>query len=94
LLGILAGSDLVIDDIRNYGLFFMVIDPKLFMPNGQYTARVTAYRQIIEAVRPAADVNAVRVPGDSSQQKRRANLEKGVIHLDEKVYARLRELAE
>ena len=94
LLGILAGSDLVIDDIRNYGLFFMVIDPKLFMPNGQYTARVTAFRQIVEAVRPAADVNAVRVPGDSSQKKRRINREKGVINLDEKVYARLRELAE
>jgi LDH2 family malate/lactate/ureidoglycolate dehydrogenase len=93
LLGILAGSDLVIDDINNYGLFFVVIDPKLFMPNGQYTARVTAFRQIVEAVRPVAGENAVRVPGDSSQQKRRANREKGVINLDEKVYARLRELA-
>jgi LDH2 family malate/lactate/ureidoglycolate dehydrogenase len=72
----------------------MVIDPKLFMPNGQYTARVTAFRQEIEANRPAAGVNAVRVPGDSSQQKRRENREKGVINLDEKVYARLQALAE
>jgi LDH2 family malate/lactate/ureidoglycolate dehydrogenase len=94
LLGILAGSDLVIDDISNYGLFFMVIDPKLFMPNGQYTARVTAFRQIVEAVRPAAAANAVRVPGDSSQQKRRINRDKGVINVDEKVYARLRKLAQ
>ncbi len=92
LLGILAGSDLVIDDISNYGLFFMVIDPKLFMPNGQYTARVTAFRQVIEANRPAAGAGSVRVPGDSSQQKRCVNREKGVINLDEKVYARLREL--
>ena len=103
LLGILAGSELVIDDVSNYGLFFLVIDPKLFMPSDQFPARVSAFRQVIASTRPLAansgDVNhtgggAVRVPGDSSQQKRRANRAKGVINLDEKVYARLRELAE
>ncbi len=94
LLGILAGSDLVIDDISNYGLFFMVIDPRLFMPSDQFPARVSAFRQVIAANRPlAASGGAVRVPGDSSQQKRRANREKGVINLDEKVYAKLCELA-
>ncbi len=93
LLGILAGSDLVIDDISNYGLFFMVIDPKLFMPSDQFPARVTAFRQVIESNRPAEAASTVRVPGDSSQQKRRINRTKGVINLDETVYARLRELA-
>ncbi len=94
LLGILAGSDLVIDDVRNYGLFFMVIDPRLFMPSDQYPARVSAFRQIIAANRPAAGGSAVRVPGDRSQQLRRENRTKGVIDLDEKVYARLCELAD
>ena len=94
LLGILAGSELVIDDISNYGLFFMVMDPKLFMPSDQFPARVSAFRQMIETNRAQASGGAVRVPGDSSQQKRRANLAKGVINLDEKVYARLCELAE
>lgn len=93
LLGILAGSKLVIDDVSNYGLFFMVLDPKMFMPDGQYPALVTALRQVITANRPAAGTGTVRVPGDNSQQKRRDNLAKGVINVDEKVYARLRELA-
>ncbi len=93
LLGILAGSELVIDDVSNYGLFFMVIDPKLFMPSDQFPARVTAFRQVIESNRPLAGANAVRVPGDSSQQKRRVNRGKGVINVDDKVIARLRELA-
>ena len=93
LLGILAGSELVIDDISNYGLFFMVIDPRLFMPSDQFPARVSAFRQIVTANRAQTGASAVRVPGDSSQQKRRANLEKGVISLDDKVYTRLRELA-
>ena len=94
LLGVLAGSDLVIDEVSNYGLFFLVIDPKLFMPSGQYSARVTAFRQVIAANRPAADGSAVRVPGDRSQQLRRENRAKGVINLDDKVYARLCELAD
>ena len=72
----------------------LVIDPKLFMPSGQYSARVTAFRQVIAANRPVAGSSAVRVPGDSSQQKRRETRAKGVINLDEKVYARLRELTE
>jgi L-2-hydroxycarboxylate dehydrogenase (NAD+) len=93
LLGILAGSELVIDDISNYGLFFMVIDPKLFMPSDQFPARVSAFRQIVASNRAQSGAGAVRVPGDSSQQKRRANREKGVIPVDDKVYERLRELA-
>ena len=76
LLGILAGSDLVIDNISNYGLFFMVIDPKLFMPSDQFPARVAAFRQVIAANQPIEGGGAVRVPGDSSQQKRRVNREK------------------
>ena len=94
LLGILAGSELVIDDISNYGLFFMVIDPKLFMPSDQFPARVSAFRHVITSNRPSPDSSSdVRVPGDRSQQKRRENLAKGVIAIDEKVYAQLRELA-
>jgi len=93
LLGILAGSELVIDDISNYGLFFVVIDPKLFMPSEQFPARVTAFRQVIAANRPQGGNSVVRVPGDRSQQRRRENLARGVINLDEKVHTRLRELA-
>ena len=93
LLGILAGSELVIDDVSNYGLFFIVIDPKLFMPSDQFPARVTVLRQIIAANRPRADHDAVRVPGDRSQQLRRENRAKGVITLDDTVYKRLQELA-
>ena len=93
LLGILAGSELVIDDVRNYGLFFIVIDPKLFMPSDQFPARVTVFRQIIAANRPRADQGTVRVPGDRSQQLRRENRAKGVITLNDTMYKRLQELA-
>ena len=94
LLGILAGSDLVIDDVSNYGLFFMLVNPRLFMPSDQFPARVSAFRQIISANRPLQTQDSVRVPVDRSQQKRRENQLKGFINLDDKVYARLCEIAQ
>jgi LDH2 family malate/lactate/ureidoglycolate dehydrogenase len=93
LLGIMAGSELVIDDISNYGLFFLVFDPKLFMPSDQFPARVSAFRHIIESNRAQGGASAVRVPGDGSQRRRRENVAKGVIPLDDTVYARLVALA-
>ena len=101
VLGIFAGSKLVIDDVSNYGLFFMVIDPEAVMPGGQFAAHVSQFRQTLLVSRPLAtkgdDVHpgseTVRVPGDRSQQKRRENLAKGMINLDDKVHARLVALA-
>jgi LDH2 family malate/lactate/ureidoglycolate dehydrogenase len=84
----------VIDDVSNYGLFFMLVNPRLFMPSDQFPARVSAFRQIISANRPLKTQDNVRVPGDRSQQKRRENQLKGFINLDDKVYARLCEIAQ
>jgi LDH2 family malate/lactate/ureidoglycolate dehydrogenase len=92
LLGIFAGSALVIDDVSNYGLFFIVIDPEAVMPGGQLKSRMAEFRQVLLANRPLAGGDAVRMPGDSSQRKRRENVAKGMINLDEKVHARILEL--
>jgi LDH2 family malate/lactate/ureidoglycolate dehydrogenase len=92
LLGIFAGSTLVIDDVSNYGLFFMVIDPEAVMPGGNLKSRMSEFRQVLLANRAQAGGSAVRMPGDSSQRKRRENLAKGVINLDDRVHARILEL--
>jgi LDH2 family malate/lactate/ureidoglycolate dehydrogenase len=93
VLGIFAGSELVIDDVSNYGLFFLVIDPEAVMPDGRFKSRVTEFRQVLLANKPQAGSGTMRVPGDSSQRKRRENLAKGIIPLDDKVHARLLALA-
>jgi LDH2 family malate/lactate/ureidoglycolate dehydrogenase len=72
------------------------------MPGGQLKSRMSEFRQVLLANRPLAasggDVHksagsAVRMPGDSSQRKRRENLARGVINLDDKVHARILELS-
>ncbi|MBI3937875.1 MAG: Ldh family oxidoreductase [Betaproteobacteria bacterium] len=93
LLGVLAGSDVVIKDTGNYGLFFLVVDPELLIPGKQFRARVSELKKVIASTRPAAGVAGVRVPGESSQQRRKRALAAGVIQVDDKVYSRILELS-
>ncbi len=92
LLGILAGAPAVIPDASNYGLFFLVINPDLIMPDGQYKTRVSEFRRLISTSRPAPGAGPVRVPGDGSLQRRKRGLATGVVQIDDKVYAQLLEL--
>jgi LDH2 family malate/lactate/ureidoglycolate dehydrogenase len=88
----LAGSQVVINDTCNYGLFFVVIDPERVIPGGGFKAQVSALRRAVLATRPLSSESAVRVPGDGSQARRKQALQSGVITLDDKVYARILEL--
>ena len=89
LLGILAGTPAVIPDVSNYGLFFLVINPDLIMPDGQYKARVSEFRRALSSSRPAPGAGPVRAPGDGSLQRRKRALEAGVVQVDGKVYTQL-----
>jgi LDH2 family malate/lactate/ureidoglycolate dehydrogenase len=92
LLGILAGSQAVINDTRNYGLFFVVIDPERVIPGGGFKAQVSELRRAVTATRPLSSGSAVRVPGDGSQARRNQALQSGIITLDDTVHARILEL--
>ena len=94
LLGILAGSQPVIDDVANYGLFFLVIDPGVLMTAGDYKARVSELRRTLKSTRPMEGASQVRVPGDGSLQRRKDALAAGVVNLDERVYQRIVALCE
>lgn len=94
LLGMLVGSATVIHDVSNYGLFFLVIDPDVLSPGGDYRARVSELRRAIAANRPLPGMPHVRVPGDSSLQRRQNALAIGKVNLDEKVYERILALCE
>ena len=94
LFGVLAGSAPVIDDVSNYGLFFLVIDPEVLMTAGDFKARVSELRRTIKSSRPMAGASRVRVPGDASLQRRKEALAAGMVNLDERVYQRILALCE
>lgn len=89
LLGVFAGSAPVIHDVSNYGLFFMLMDPERLMPGGAFRSRVSEFRGLVQANRPAPAGLAVRLPGDGSMLRREAAKRKGNIYLDDKVYQRI-----
>ena len=94
LFGILAGSAPVIDDVSNYGLFFLLIDPDVLMTAGDYKARVSELRRTIRSARPMEGTPRVRVPGDASLQRRKDALAAGMVNLDERVYQQILALCE
>ena len=94
LLSILAGSAPVVQEVGDFGLFFLVMDPDILMPRDQYKAQVSELRRAIAASRPMAGVSRVRVPGDGSLQLRKQRLAAGVVSVDERVYQRILALAD
>lgn len=93
LLGMLAGSQMMIEDMGNYGLFFVLVDPERIMPGGKFRSEVSTLRRSVAAHRPLPGVERVRMPGDGSQGRRKQALaSRSTIYLDDKVYARILEL--
>lgn len=91
ILGILAGSDPVLNETRNSGMFFLALKPDLLMPAAAFRERVASLREAVRASRPAAGHTAVRVPGDGSLRARRDGGDRDV-EIDPAVHRRLLEL--
>jgi len=84
VLGILAGSKVVIDDVEQYGFFFIVFDPELLMPVNQFkqsrALRDTLHRSALPRRRASA------CPGGGEQARRKRGLERGTISVMTRFY--------
>ena len=85
-LGILGGSDPIINDAGKWGYFFMAIDPELLMPVDAFKDRIASMREAIESSRPSPESAAVRVPGSSSQKRLEEGRARGWIEVDDQIY--------
>ncbi len=88
-LGILAGSDPIVEEAGKWGYFFMAIDPELLMPLPLFKERIASLRSSIENSRPVPGGTAVRAPGSGSQARIEAGRARGYIELDDEIYRRL-----
>jgi LDH2 family malate/lactate/ureidoglycolate dehydrogenase len=93
LLGVLAGSAPVVKGSADFGLFFVVVDPHRVCPGADFRTQVEEMRRTVVESRPLADARSVRVPGDGSQERRKRARARGSIEVDDRIYARLVELA-
>jgi LDH2 family malate/lactate/ureidoglycolate dehydrogenase len=88
LAGVLTGAGFGWDNRRehgpqmvkpaNFGHFFMAIDPELFMPTADFTARVDRLIEQTKAGERAEGVEEILVPGESEMRARERSLRDGV----------------
>jgi LDH2 family malate/lactate/ureidoglycolate dehydrogenase len=93
ILGMLAGSAPIINDTGNYGLFFLVFDPKRAGPGIDFAPQVSRMREIVTSMVALAGHDGVRMPGDGSLARRKLNLAAGVIGLDDRIYQQILDLS-
>ena len=86
MLGALCGGPVISPGTVDMAYFVIVIDPKIFLPDGDYPARVTDLADQICSARPIDPQQPVRMPFARSAQLRRQNLASGVIEVPDVVY--------
>lgn len=74
--------------MKDFGYFFLVIDPGMFMRVQDYKARVTELVRRVRQSRTRAGEASVRVPGERSLRERARRQVEG-IDLDDRTYAEL-----
>lgn len=89
LLGILSGGKAVAETPSDVGQFFLVIDPAQLMPLAEFKKTAAKLAQTLRGSRPSDGNDNVRLPGDRSQQSRRAELARGEIEVDAAIYRQL-----
>ncbi|MDB5512144.1 MAG: Ureidoglycolate dehydrogenase [Enterovirga sp.] len=86
IFGILSGSKVVVDDVGDFGFFFLAIDPGRFMDVAEFKRRVGDLAGTVTGSRPAPGGAPIRVPGQGSHAKREAARARGTVPIDEAVY--------
>ena len=90
-LGLLGGGPVIPEGMGGFGYFFLVFDPEIVMPAGDYRARTSELVERVRAGRPVSGSEAPRVPGERAFALRKRLLKDG-IDLDEPLYHELCEL--
>jgi LDH2 family malate/lactate/ureidoglycolate dehydrogenase len=103
LAGVLTGAGFGWDNRRertprnakpaNFGHFFMAIDPELFMPAAEFTARVDRLIEQAKGGERADGVEEILVPGEREMRAREQNRRDGVPLLPSTYHA-LRQYAQ
>lgn len=93
LLGILAGSTTLPQELAGFGFLIVLVDPKLLSPGADFPAQVAEYVDWVHSARPVDPATPVRVPFERSQQDRARRLAEGFIEVPDVIHASLLALA-
>jgi LDH2 family malate/lactate/ureidoglycolate dehydrogenase len=83
-LGLLAGAALPRGDVQDYGFLFIVIDPAVLLPDGDFAAQMAELVARIKATPRQPGVDEIRIPSERAFREREQRRIEGIV-LDRKV---------
>lgn len=89
LLGALAGSPVIPDELAGFGMVVIAIRPDLLSTAEEFRRCVADYADSIRRSRPVEGGPPVRMPFDRSRAERKRRLAEDAIDVSEAVYQRL-----
>jgi LDH2 family malate/lactate/ureidoglycolate dehydrogenase len=92
LLGILAGSSTIPEELARFGFLVVLLDPQLLGAE-DFPRQVAEYVAWVHSARPADPALPVRVPFERSAREREQRLREGFVEVPEVIHAALVELA-
>jgi LDH2 family malate/lactate/ureidoglycolate dehydrogenase len=90
-MGLLAGAKLVRDDPLDYGFFFLVLDPRIMLPAGDFAQQMSAFVRKLKATPRRTDSAEIRIPSERAFRERDRRRVEGIV-LERKVVAALQAL--
>jgi delta1-piperideine-2-carboxylate reductase len=92
LLGILAGSAPIPDELAGFGFLIVAMRPDLMGLAENFRQNVSAFADAVRAARPVAGGSAVRMPFDRSRQERQRRLAEDAIEVPDVLFTQLERL--
>lgn len=90
-LGLLAGAALARGTVRDYGFFFLAIDPAIMGPQQSFQEQMTRLIDEIKGSRKQPGVDDIRIPFERARRERNRRQEEGIV-IDRKILAEIRGL--
>jgi len=83
-LGLLAGAALATGKVQDYGFLFLVLDPKLMLPGGEFPEQMAELVAKIKATPRRPGVDEIRIPSERAYREREQRRRQGLV-FDRKV---------
>ena len=90
-MGLLAGAAIPRKQVRDYGFLFLVMDPKLMLPGGDFEEQMAELVRSIKATPRRPGVEEIRIPSERSFRERERRRREGLV-FDREVVASLEAL--
>ena len=78
-LGLLAGSFMAHDRVRDYGFLFWAVNPEIMLPGNDFKQRMSQYVSEMKALPKKAGVSEIRIPSERANKERERRRVEGIV---------------